>query len=225
MPAKNEDLHGNVPDKSSVALLLIDVINDLEFSGGEELLRYALPMSEKLAELKRRAKEAGVPVIYVNDNFGKWQSDFKKILEHCLEEDVRGRPVAENLKPEGDDDYFVLKPKHSGFFSTTLDILLDYLGARTLVLTGLTGDICVLFTAHDAYMRDFNLVVPSDCIASEDPADNEYTLRKLAGLMDADTRPSTEIDFEELQRLAAREPEPNPEPEPKQTARGRTARS
>jgi nicotinamidase-related amidase len=89
----------------------------------------------------------------------------------------------------------------------------------------LTGDICVLFTAHDAYMRDFNLVIPSDCIASEDPRDNEYTLRKMAGLMDADTRPSAEIDFEELQRKATREPEPNPEPEPKQTARGQSARS
>jgi nicotinamidase-related amidase len=225
MPEKNEDLHGNVPDKSSVALLLIDVINDLEFEGGEKLLRHALPMSKNLAELKRRAKEAGVPVIYVNDNFGKWQSDFKKILEHCLNDDVRGRPVVEALKPEVEDDYFVLKPKHSGFFSTTLDILLDYLGVRTLILTGLTGDICVLFTAHDAYMRDFNLVVPSDCIASQDPRDNEYTLRKMAGLMDADTRPAAEIDFEELQRgRATREPEPKPEPEPKQTARGQTAR-
>jgi nicotinamidase-related amidase len=223
MPAKNEDLHGNVPDKSNVALLLIDVINDLEFEGGEELLRYALPMSESLAELKRRAKEAGVPVIYVNDNFGKWQSDFKRILEHCLNDDVRGRPIAEALRPD-EDDYFVLKPKHSGFFSTTLDILLNYLEARTLVLTGLSGDICVLFTAHDAYMRDFNLVVPSDCIASEDPRDNEYTLRKLAGLMGADTHPSAEIDFEELQRRAAREPAPNPEPEPKQTARVQTTR-
>jgi nicotinamidase-related amidase len=223
MPAKNEDLHGNVPDKSSVALLLIDVINDLEFVGGEELLRHALPMSKSLVELKRKAKEAGVPVIYVNDNFGKWQSDFKRILEHSLKNDVRGRPVVEALQPD-EDDYFVLKPKHSGFFSTTLDILLDYLGARTLVLTGLSGDICVLFTAHDAYMRDFNLVIPSDCVASEDPRDNEYTLRKMAGLMDADTRPAAEIDFEELQRRAEREPEPNPEPEPKQTARGQTAR-
>jgi nicotinamidase-related amidase len=223
MPAKNEDLHGNVPDKSSVALLLIDVINDLEFVGGDKLLRYALPMSKKLAGLKRRAKDAGVPVIYVNDNFGKWQSDFKRILEHCLNEDVRGRPVVEALKPD-EDDYFVLKPKHSGFFSTTLDILLNYLGARTLVLTGLSGDICVLFTAHDAYMRDFNLVVPSDCMASNEPADNEYTLRKMACLMDANTRPAAEIDFEELQRMAAREPEPNPEPESNQTVRGQTAR-
>src|SRR3954471_15230996 len=113
MPAKNEDLHGNVPDKSSVALLLIDVINDLEFEGGEELLRHALPMSKSLAELKRKAKEAGVPVIYVNDNFGKWQSDFQRILEHCLKDDVRGLPVFESFNSL-EDDYFVLKPKHSG---------------------------------------------------------------------------------------------------------------
>ena len=118
MPAKNEDLHGNVPDKAEVALLLIDVINDLEFEDGEKLLKFALPMAEKIAELKRRALSAGVPVIYVNDNFGRWQSDFNKILEHCLEGDVRGRPLAEQLRP-GKDDYFVLKPKHSGFFSTT----------------------------------------------------------------------------------------------------------
>lgn len=218
MPAKNEDLHGNVPDKSNVALLLIDVINDLEFESGGELLRHALPMAERLAQLKRRAKEAGIPVIYVNDNFGKWQSDFKRILEHCLKDDVRGRPLAELLRP-AEDDYFVLKPKHSGFFSTTLDILLDYLQARTLILTGLTGDICVLFTAHDAYMRDFDLVIPADCVASTDPSENEYTLRKMRTLMDADISPSPEIDFETLKRAPAREPEPRPEPEPNQAAR------
>ncbi|MCA1633254.1 MAG: cysteine hydrolase [Acidobacteria bacterium] len=217
MPAKNEDLHGSVPDKAEVALLLIDVINDLEFDDGEELLRHALPMSERLAGLKRRAQAAGVPVVYVNDNFGKWQSDFKKILAHCLEEDVRGRPLAERLRPD-EDDYFVLKPKHSGFFSTTLDILLDYLGVKTLVLTGLTGDICVLFTAHDAYMRDFNLVIPSDCVASTDPGENDYTLEKMARLLDADIRPSTALDFAELKKLAAREPESNPEPQPQKFA-------
>ena len=158
-PAKNEDLHGNVPDKAEVALLLIDVINDLEFDSGRDLLRHALPAAERLAALKRRAKAADVPVIYVNDNFGRWQSDFKKLLQHCLGDGVCGRPIAELLRPD-DDDYFVLKPKHSGFFSTTLDTLLDYLRVKTLVLTGLTGDICVLFTASGAYMRDFHLCIP-----------------------------------------------------------------
>lgn len=206
MPTKNEDLHGNVPDKAEVALLLIDVINDLEFETGEQLLKFALPMAEKIAALKKRAKKAKVPVIYVNDNFGKWQSDFNKILRHCLEDDVRGKPLAERLRPE-EDDYFVLKPKHSGFFSTTLDTLLEYLKARTLILTGVTADICVLFTANDAYMRDFNLVIPSDCVASDNQGENEHALELMERVLKADIRPSVELDFDELKQMASREPE------------------
>jgi nicotinamidase-related amidase len=206
-PAKNEDLHGNVPDEAAVALLLIDVINDLEFEGGEDLLKHALPMARRLAALKRRAREAKVPVIYVNDNFGRWQSDFKKLLEHCLAEGVCGRPVAELLKPDEEVDYFVLKPKHSGFFSTTLDTLLDYLQVKTLVITGLTADICVLFTASDAYMRDFNLFIPADCVASIDPDENEHALAHMRRVLKADTRPSNEIDFAQLERRAQEQPQ------------------
>lgn len=218
-PAKNEDLHGNVPDKAAVALLLIDVINDLEFDTGEALLEHALPAARRLAELKRRAKEAGVPVVYVNDNFGRWQSDFKKLLKHCLEDDVRGRPVAALLKPDEDDDYFVLKPKHSGFFSTTLDILLDYLQVKTLVVTGLTGDICVLFTASDAYMRDFNLLIPEDCVASASARENEHALEHMRRVLKADTRPSNEINFDELKRQIDDEPaQPKPNPQSQQFA-------
>jgi nicotinamidase-related amidase len=209
-PARNEDLHGNVPDKSDVAVLLIDVINDLEFEEGEQLLEHALPMAKKLVALKQRAHSAGIPVIYVNDNFGKWQSDFSRILKHCLEDGVRGQPIAQLLKP-GADDYFVLKPKHSGFFSTTLDTLLDYLQARTLILTGLAGNICVLFTANDAYMRDFRLVIPKDCIASNTSEDNQHALEIMETVLKADTRSSDGIDFEELKREASRRPEPHSE--------------
>ena len=206
MPAKNEDLHGNVPDKAEVALLLIDVINDLEFEGGEELLEYALPMAEKIAQLKRRASQAGIPIIYVNDNFGRWQSDFNKLLKHCLDSDVRGKPLAEMLRPD-EDDYFVLKPKHSGFFSTTLDTLLDYLKARTLILTGVAANICVLFTANDAYMRDFNLVIPADCVASNTAEDNEHALKLMEQVLKAETTASDDLDLDQLKRVAAREPE------------------
>ncbi|HYE66325.1 MAG TPA: isochorismatase family cysteine hydrolase [Pyrinomonadaceae bacterium] len=205
MPAKNEDLHGNVPDKADVALLLIDVINDLEFDSGRELLKHALPMAEKIAALKKRARKAGIPVIYVNDNFGKWQSDFNKLLAHCLEEDVCGKPLVQILRPE-EDEYFVLKPKHSGFYSTTLDILLDYLKAKTLILTGLAGNICVLFTANDAYMRDFHLYVPSDCVASNTIEENEHALELMKTVLKADIRPSTELDLEELKREADESP-------------------
>jgi nicotinamidase-related amidase len=199
MPAKNRDLHGSAPDKSAAALLLIDVINDLDFDEGERLLRHALPMAHRLAALKRRAKEAGIPAIYVNDNFGRWQSDFRKLLEHCLRDDCVGKPVVELLRPD-DDDYFVLKPKHSGFFSTTLDILLDYLQARTVILTGIAGNICVLFTANDAYMRDLHLVVPRDCIASTERADNDYALEQMRTALKADITPSTDLDLAALAR-------------------------
>ena len=130
MPAKNDDLHGNVPETSPVALVLVDVINDLEFDGGKTLLKRALPMARRLASLAERARKAGVAVIYVNDNFGKWRSDFRTLLDHCLNDEVTGRELAHILAPEK-TDYFMLKPKHSGFFSTTLDTLLESLRAVT----------------------------------------------------------------------------------------------
>jgi nicotinamidase-related amidase len=197
MPTKNEDLHGYAPDKSDVALLLIDVINDLEFPEGEQLLRHALPMADRIAALRDHAKRQGIPVIYVNDNFGRWRSDFNAQVAHCLKDRVRGQPVVELLQP-GEEDYFVLKPKHSGFFSTTLDTLLEYLGVRAVILTGIAANICVLFTANDAYMRDLHLIVPSDCVASNTEEENRYALDQMAKILKADTRPSTEL----LQSLA-----------------------
>jgi nicotinamidase-related amidase len=199
MSIQPNDLHGNAPDTADAAVLLIDVINDLEFDGGEALLTQALPMADQLAQLKRRAKQAGIPVIYVNDNFGRWQSDFTKLLAHCLDDGVRGQPLAARLRPEP-EDYFVLKPKHSGFYSTTLELLLRALQVHTLLLTGLTGDICVLFTANDAYMRDFHLVVPADCVASQDPEENRHALRHMQRVLKADLRPSTALDLNAFAR-------------------------
>jgi nicotinamidase-related amidase len=201
MPVQHDDLHGNAPDNADVALLLIDVINDLEFDGGETLLTHALPMAAQLARLKRLARQAGIPAVYVNDNFGRWQSDFAKLLAHCMGEGVRGRPLAEQLRPEP-DDYFVLKPKHSGFYSTTLDLLLRALKVTTLLLTGLTADVCVLFTANDAYMRDFHLVVPADCVASLQPEENRHALLHMQRVLKADIRPSTALDLQALKRQA-----------------------
>ena len=211
MPAKNQDLHGNVPDSAPVALLLIDTINDLEFDSGERLLAYALPMARRIAALKRRARAAGIPSIYVNDNYGRWQSDFTRLVEHVRGDGTRGKPIADLLLPEA-DDYLVLKPKHSGFFSTALDTLLEYLGARTLIMTGMAGNICVLFTANDAYMRDFHLVVPADCVASPDPADNEHALRQMQTWLKADITPSTALDLEALVRRAGGRPAPDQRP-------------
>jgi nicotinamidase-related amidase len=180
-----------------VALLIIDMINDLEFEGGEALLPRALAAANAIAALKRNARRCGVPVIYVNDNFGKWRSDFRALLIHCLNDGVRGRPLAEVLKPD-DEDYFVLKPKHSAFHSTTLDVLLTYLGTKTLVLTGIAANFCVMFTAQDAYMREFHLLVPRDCVASPTRAEEQYALEHMAKVLKAETHASTQIDFPRL---------------------------
>lgn len=205
--ANNPDLHGMVPDKSPVALILLDVINDLEFEGAEHLIEYALPMADKIAALKKRAKQAEIPTIYVNDNYGRWQSDLGRLVAHCLNDDVRGRPIVERLKPE-EEDYFVLKPKHSGFYSTTLDVLLDYLQARTLIITGIAGNICVLYTANDAYMRDMNLIVPADCIASNEPQDNEYALQQMQKILKANISSSDQLDLHALKRKASEQDAP-----------------
>lgn len=199
MPTRNDDLHGSAPDSSGAALLLIDVINALDFEGSEALLRESLATARKIAALKKRAREAAIPVLYANDNFGRWQSDLTKIVAHCRKEDMPGRPLTEMLAPE-EHDYFVLKPKHSAFFSTTLDTLLRYLDVHTLILTGFAGNICVLFTANDAYMRDFRLFVPSDCTASNTGEENRQALELMARVLKADIRPSHELDLTALAR-------------------------
>ena len=198
MPRKNINLHGSAPDKHEIALLLIDVINDFDFPEADQLLKHARPMARNLLRLKRRAQKAGVPVVYVNDNFGRWKSDFRRTVDHCARHG-RGRDIVKLLQPE-ESDYFVLKPKHSGFFSTTLETLLRYLETQTLILTGIAGNFCVLFTANDAYMRDFNLFVPSDCAVSNTKKENESALMLMKKFLKADTRPSSEIAVRRAQR-------------------------
>src|SRR5215211_916795 len=197
MPQSSHDLHGSAPDKSAAALLLIDVVNDFDFPEGEELLRLALPAGKNIAELKKRAREANIPSIYVNDNFGRWQSDFKKIVAHCSREDAKGKSFVRLLLPD-DDDYFVLKPKHSGFYSTTLELLLTHLGARNLILTGIAGNNCVLFTANDAYMRDFKLFIPADCVVSNTKQENQHALKQMETVLKADTTPAADLDLQKI---------------------------
>jgi len=189
-----EDSHGCTTEKSDTALLLIDVINDFDFAKGRDLLRYALPAARKIAVLKARLRRRHIPAIYVNDNFGRWQSDFKAQVARCISDDAIGAHLVKQLLPQ-DDDYFVLKPKHSGFYSTSLELILRYLGARKLILTGFATDICVLFTANDAYMRDYELVIPADCVAAETPVASRRAGQHMKRFLHADIRPSRTIKF------------------------------
>lgn len=182
-------------NKTSVALLLIDVINTMDFDDAELLARYTEKTADSIASLKKEAKSAGIPVIYVNDNYGMWQSDFKKVINYAAK--ANGQHLVDRLEPE-DDDYTVVKPKHSGFFSTPLSSLLKFLNVKTLILTGFAGNICVLFTANDAYMREYDLYIPSDCCASNLEEDNEYALRLMKGNLKANIDPSTKLNLTTL---------------------------
>lgn len=179
-------------EKSRTALLLIDVINDLDFPAGRKLLRHGLPAARQIARLKARAGKARIPAIYVNDNFGRWRSDFRSQIDHCLGEKSLGREITRLLVPD-ENDYFVLKPRHSGFFSTTLEVLLDYLGAEKLILTGFASDICVLYTANDAYLRNYEIIVARDCIAAETAAANATALHLMRRNLSAKILPGRDI--------------------------------
>jgi nicotinamidase-related amidase len=181
-----------VPIPSRAALLLIDVVNPFDFGGAAQLLRHARPAARRIQALKRRAAGAGVPVVYVNDNYGDWHANFADLVERCSRPDSPGREVVRRVLPE-DGDYYVLKPLHSGFHSTSLDVLLGRLRVRTVVLTGFAAHICVLFTAMDAYMRGFEVVVASDCVASERPRQKALALEQMRAVVKARTAPSARI--------------------------------
>ncbi|ANC75357.1 isochorismatase [Fictibacillus phosphorivorans] len=182
--------HGN--DKIPVALLIIDVINDFNFPEAPLLLKTSAPIADKIYDLKKRAKNEKIPVIYVNDNFGQWQSDKHKLVDYCSTQS--GGDFVKRLQPD-DDDFFVVKPKHSGFFSTPLSTLLNELGIQTLILCGVAGNICVLFTANDAYMRGFTLYAPADCSASNIEEDNERALILMEKTLNADISKSEDLDL------------------------------
>jgi nicotinamidase-related amidase len=170
-------------DRITTALLLIDLINTWRMADGRKLLDQTLAILPHLVRLKARAARAQVPVIYVNDNFGQWRSDFRQAVARARGATARAARVAEALSP-ATEDYFILKPRHSGFFSTPLDLLLQELKVGRLVLCGVAGDQCVLATASDALVRKYKVVVPRDTIACADAARTAAVLRHFRDVMD-----------------------------------------
>ncbi|ATB47978.1 isochorismatase hydrolase [Corallococcus macrosporus DSM 14697] len=188
--------------RSDTALLIIDVINDLDFPGGEKVLPWALRMVERLGPFAERMRRTGVPVIYVNDNFGYWRSNFGDIYAHCTRPKSRGRNVARALKPQP-DDYFILKPKHSAFFATSLVPLLEHLGTKKLILAGLATNLCIFFSAHDAHMHEYKLTVLSDCCAAESDHDHDLALSQLQRFLHVRVCRSDEVHLSARRRRAA----------------------
>jgi nicotinamidase-related amidase len=196
---RNEDLHGNVPDSSRTVLLLVDVINGLDFPGNEALLGKATALGTNIAALRRRCRRTGIPTIYVNDDRGCWRSDFPGVLRHCLRRQSPGRDFVKMLVPKS-EDYIVLKPKHSAFYATPLDTLLSYIQAKTVVLAGLTTNACVLGTAVELYIRDFEIVVPSDCVCAISKADHERALAVMKTSFGARVCTSEELKRKDFKR-------------------------
>jgi len=175
-----------IPSLSKTAVLFIDVINDFKFHGGEKLLHHTNNILPHLKRLKAFARENNLPIIYINDHYGVWQADFQKIIKHCTNE--YSQEIIQEIKPD-DTDYFLIKPQHSAFFQTPLQSLLHELGKTRLIVAGIAGDICILFTAKDAYMYKYDMHIPENCMASEDKDGNDYALYLMQSVMKAKTDP------------------------------------
>jgi len=195
-PQDEDAAHINAYAPGGVGLLIIDMINDLRFSGAECLRRKADAVAAVALKLRGDADNLGVPVIYVNDNYGQWHSEKSKIVEACAAAAPDGGDLVRRVAPR-DGDYFVIKPQFSGFYATNLPVLLPRLGVDRLVLAGLAADICVLFTAADAHMREYGLWVPSDAVASREDERTAWALEIMRDAMGADTRSTEDL------RLAA----------------------
>lgn len=181
----NQATTPSAPDRdqpgNKTALLIIDMINPFDFEGGDAVRRAAEPVARTLAALRQAADAADVPTIYVNDNFGQWHSEKSRLVEHA-------RPsLADGAIEPRERDYFIIKPQFSGFYSTNLAVLLPKLGVRRLILTGVATEICVLFTAGDAHMRDYALWVPEDGVVAIDPDQGAGALAIMRSVIGAET--------------------------------------
>ncbi|WP_042220827.1 isochorismatase family cysteine hydrolase [Oceanobacillus manasiensis] len=167
----------------NTAVLFVDIINHFDFDGGDDLLAHTTEILPNMKKLRQYAKDNDLPIIYINDHYGLWQADFKKVTDFCKNE--KSQEVIDAIGPD-DDDYFLIKPQHSAFFQTPLQSLLTELEKTHLIISGIAGDICILFTAKDAYMYKFDLQIPKNCMASENNQTNDYALHLMKTVMEAD---------------------------------------
>jgi nicotinamidase-related amidase len=179
------------------ALVILDMISRWDFEDADKLLPQTAPVAGRIAALKRRCRLEGIPAIYANDNHGRWRSDFRRLFDDVLAQGGTPAQIASSLAP-GDDDYFVLKPKHSAFFATPLHLLLQHLKVRRLMVCGVAGDQCVMVTAADARMRDYDVVVPRDCIASQTAARNNGAVRYFDAVLAVPTTASPRLRLASL---------------------------
>lgn len=168
-------LHMGKRNNTGTALLILDMISDFGYPDGERIVRSARRIAPNIARLRERAHAAGIPVVYANDTAGKWESDQKAFIDRCMQPESLGREIVQLLAPTP-ESYFMFKPRHSAFFGTPLHTLLQRLKIDRLIATGVTSHQCVLFTAMDAHVREFELIIPSDCIGAGAAADTKHAM-------------------------------------------------
>ena len=182
-------MHAKDLPRCKQALLLVDFINPLDFPGAQELAPEALSAARATALLRRELRSRGVPTIYANDNFGSWHSDFKSMVRQFMAGSGPSARMAKLLKP-GQRDLTVLKPRHSAFYGSPLDIILEKMGVETLIIAGVATDICVQLTAAEGFLRGFRMSVPRDCTAAESLEKKNAALAYMHGILKCDVSPS-----------------------------------
>jgi nicotinamidase-related amidase len=204
MPVKPERAPlADAEANGGMALLIVDMISTWDFEGADKITPAAIAIAPRLGALKQRCVRAGVPVIYVNDNRGHWRSEFRELVRESIAESEAGAAIAKSLMPQ-DDDYSVLKPKHSAFYATPLDLLLRHLRVHRLAIGGVASDQCIVMSAAEARMRDYDVVVPEDCIADQTPARTARALRHLRDAHGIETTPSAKVKLPARRRAPAR---------------------
>lgn len=176
------------------------MISFWDFPDADELARHAVMIASPIAALKRRCGRTGIPVIYVNDNRNRWRSEFRELASHAAGATAAGAAIAKSLMP-GSDDYSVLKPKHSAFFATPLDLLLRHLRVHRLFITGVATDLCITMSAAEARMRDYDVVVPRDCVAALSRARSARALRVIEEVHHLKTTPSARLRLTKIRTL------------------------
>lgn len=146
------------------AVIALDLISDFRFPDGPAVRRALTRRAPAIRALLAAARAHAVPVVYANDNLGAWRSDAPALIERCTQPRLPGADLVQSLRPESTDE-IVLKPRHSAFFGTPLEALLDDHGIDTLIILGISAESCVWMTACDAHTRGFKLVLPADTLA------------------------------------------------------------
>ncbi|MET7568336.1 isochorismatase family cysteine hydrolase [Streptomyces sp. NPDC005492] len=177
---------------AETALIVIDMINTYDHDDADLLLPSVKACLPGVTRLLERARRSGVPVIYVNDNFGQWRSHHGELLEAAL----RG-PHADLVRAVAPDDssLFVVKARHSAFYETPLSYLLGQEDVDQVVLCGQVTEQCVLYSALDAHIRHLKVTVPRDAVAHIHQDLAEAALRMMERNMAAHITTADDVHF------------------------------